>query len=716
MVFNPDSRFINDLTIRWRFLVSIVNVRGQSEMSGSFFRKFASLNRAFMLVALASMLLAAMQIQAVKADPISINISPGSASVGDTITISGINATAYEEVRIFVLGFLFFAETVANETGGYIVDVTVPAVPFGTYPIMAVDVAEGDTAVTTLDIEPRIVLTPASGGFENEISIMGDGFRDLSDITILFDGSDITPFPAPQTNELGSFDSEFWVPSFPNGTYTVTVLDFWGNSASGNFTVVPLLRYAFPDASGAPFSLVAINGFGFGSSVNITVYFDTVNVSPYPWYSTGSDGSFQLPFFVPDVPDGTYMITANDTDGNAAHVHYVVPSPILALTPNRAFGSSLITARGVGFMPRAPVLLYLEDVAMTQLIDLMWMSPNLIVQVDGSFAYSFVVPVSAPGVYSVVAYYGFGSPSDFEWVTSAPLTIVDNSPIDIEVNVGAIHFRGEIAEFYAKTALDGELVNAKIDAARLYYSNGDTSLDITSTLEAIATGLFRIPYSIPSNASQGTYTLVAEAHYYADAVEAYGTGSCSFLISPTLTSANAQLIDINQQIGTVVIPDLGTIKVNLTAINARLVSIQGTEATIQTDIGSLKTTTDAINAKVMSIDGDVATVSSDLGTVKTHVTTTGFQLEAATLAVALVAAAGSILAFIFVRKLRTPSPTSHSNPGPPPAEPPEQVAGTQQTAVTDAVATLEPPTAVAPPVEDESSITLETKEAPDRLE
>jgi hypothetical protein len=684
--------------------------------SGSLFRKSAGFNRAFMLVALTSMVLAAVQIQTVKADPITINVSPSSAPVGDTVTISGINATAYEEVRIFVLGFLFLTTTTANETGGYLVDVTVPEVPFGTYPIMAVDVAEGDTAVTTLGVEPRIILTPASGGFEDEISIMGDGFYDLSDITILFDGSDITPFPVPQANELGSFDSEFWVPSVPNGTYTVTVLDSWGNWASGNFTVVPLMRYDFPDASGAPFSLVAVDGFGFGSSVNITVYFDTVNVSPYPWYSTVFDGSFQLPFFVPDVPDGVYMITANDTDGNAAFVQYVVPSPILALTPSRAFGASLVTARGVGFMPRAPVLLYMEDVTMTQLIDLMWMSPNLLVKGDGSFQYSFAVPVSAPGVYNVVAYYGFGSPSDFEWAASAPLTIVDNSPIDIEVNVGRTHFRGEIAEFYVKTAFDGELANAKIDAARLYYSNGDTSLDITSTLEAIATGLFRIPYSIPSNASQGTYTLVVEAHYYADAVEAYGTGSCSFLISPTLTSANAQLIDINQQIGTVVIPDLGVIKVNLTAINARLVSVQGTEATIQSDIGTLRTTTDAINAEVTSIDGNVSTVSSDLGTVKTHVTTTGFQLEAATLAVALVAAIGSILAFIFVRKMRTPSPTSHSDPGLPPAEPPEQVAGTQQTTATDTITAPEPPTAAEPLGEDESSITLETKETPERLE
>lgn len=677
-------------------------------LSEPFVRRSKNFGKTVLLILLASMFVTAFQINTAKANRTTIDVSPPNAPVGTTVTVSGINATAFEEVKIYFGGFLFMTAVTANETGGYAVAIVVPAIPFGMYPIMALDVADGDTAFTMFSVEPRITLTPTTGGYYSEVIVKGDGFDPYSDTTLFFDGIDVTPFPIPQTDPLGSFEASFPVISTPNGTYVVTAEDLSGNWASANFTVTPKLVFLFPSTSGSPTSLVVIGGYGFGSNVNVTLTFGAVDITPYPWFSTYSDGSFEVPFFVPNVPDGTYMIVANDTVGNIAFLQYVVPSPILALAPMRTFASSLVTARGIGFMPHAAILLYLEGVTVTQLIDLMWMSPNLLVKEDGTFEYSFVVPVTKPGVYSVVAYQMVGSPTDLEQMASTQLTIVDNSPIDVEVNVGSVHFRGETAEFYVKTALGGELVNAKIDMAKLYYSNGDASLDLTSNQETVAPGLFRIPYAIPANASQGTYTIVIEAHYYGEALEAYGTASGSFLISPTLTSANAQLIAINDQIGTVVIPDIGVIKVNLTAINARLVSVQGTEAIIQSDIGTLKTTTDAINARVTSVDADVATVCSDLGTVKAHITTTGFQLDAATLVIALAAAAGSMLSLIIVRKTRTPTPSSPSTATPPPADPPEKVIDTQQATALETTAEPEhsATTALTPVNDEESSVTL----------
>lgn len=687
-------------------------------LSEPFLQRSKNLGKTVLLILLASMFAAAFQINTVKAHPITIDVSPPDSPVGTTVTISGINATAFEEVRIYFAGFLFMTSATANETGGYAVAIVVPAIPFGVYPIMALDVADGDTAFAMFSVEPRITLTPTTGGYNSEVFVKGDGFDPYSDIALFFDLTDVTPFPAPQTDPLGSFEANFPVISTPNGTYVVTATDLGGNWASANFTVTPKLVFVWPSTSGSPTSLVFIGGYGFGSNVNVTAAFGSVDITPYPWLSTNWDGTFELPFFVPNVPDGTHMIVANDTVGNIAFLQYAVPSPILALTPMRTFASSLVIARGVGFMPHSAVLLYLEGVTLTQLIDLMWMSPSLMVKEDGAFEYSFVVPVTKPGVYGVVAYQMVGSPTDLEQVASAQLTIVDSSPIDVDVNVGSVHFRGETAEFYVTTALGGELVNAKIDVATLYYSNGDTTLDLTSNQETVVPGLFRIPYAIPANASQGTYTIVVEAHFYGEALEAYGTASGSFLISPTLTSANAQLIAINDQIGTVVIPDIGAIKINLTAINARLVSVQGTEATIQSDIGILKTTTDVINAQVTSVDGDMATVCSDLGTVKTHITTTGFQLDAATLIIALAAAAGSMLSFMIIRKTRTPTPSSTSAPTPPPVDPPEKVTDTPQAPVQEKSTEPEQPTttAVMPADENESSITLESLESRETLD
>lgn len=50
--------------------------------------------------------------------------------------------------------------------------------------------------------------------------------------------------------------------------------------------------------------------------------------------------------------------------------------------------------------------------------------------------------------------------------------------LDIEVDVSSVHFRGEIAEFYIKTSLHGNAINASIWEATLYYENGNQQVDL----------------------------------------------------------------------------------------------------------------------------------------------------------------------------------------------------------------------------------------------
>jgi prophage DNA circulation protein len=178
--------------------------------------------------------------------------------------------------------------------------------------------------------------------------------------------------------------------------------------------------------------------------------------------------------------------------------------------------------------------------------------------------------------------------------------------------------------------------------------------------------VYRIPYALPGTAPQGTYTLLVEASYTTNLIEAFGASSSNFLLSPTFTAENAQLINVEDKIGTIMIPDLGIIKANLTAINARLVSVQGTEATLQSDIGTLKTNTETINAKVTSIDGNTATISSDVGTIKNDIrnirsetATSGLQIEATTLTAlmfSLIGAVGALFSVILIKKILPTTP------------------------------------------------------------
>jgi len=163
----------------------------------------------------------------------------------------------------------------------------------------------------------------------------------------------------------------------------------------------------------------------------------------------------------------------------------------------------------------------------------------------------------------------------------------------------------------------GKVVNATNIHATLHY-NGILYADLSDLVELVDTGLYRIPYTIPGEAETGTYTLMVKAEYFN--VE----DACikSFLISPTLSSAIAQITEIKDGIATV-ITDLSSIKVNLTSINAKLVSIEGSVALIDSKIGTLQTDLTNINATITNIitgsKGEIlAEIDSDFGSITTQ--------------------------------------------------------------------------------------------------
>jgi septal ring factor EnvC (AmiA/AmiB activator) len=185
--------------------------------------------------------------------------------------------------------------------------------------------------------------------------------------------------------------------------------------------------------------------------------------------------------------------------------------------------------------------------------------------------------------------------------------------LDVEVKVGSIHFRGEMAEFYVLVSYLGEPVdNASINAT-LYY-NGTLHANLSSSVECVAAGLYRVPYTIPIDASTGTYAMVVEAIKKKCSCMLSGIALESFLISPTLTSWNAWIIEIQGDIATIK-TDIGTIKVSLEAINATLVSMDGRIATIETNIGEIKADIDSIDLRLTKIEGDIVTISTTLGEI-----------------------------------------------------------------------------------------------------
>ncbi|MEM3578993.1 MAG: PKD domain-containing protein, partial [Candidatus Bathyarchaeia archaeon] len=201
---------------------------------------------------------------------------------------------------------------------------------------------------------------------------------------------------------------------------------------------------------------------------------------------------------------------------------------------------------------------------------------------------------------------------------------VQRTTLNVQVKVGAIHFGGEIAEFYILVSNLGEPVNANL-TAQLYF-NGSLYTDLTDAIETVDRGLYRIPYTIPWDASVGTYVLIVEAKYCSIS----GVSIESFHVSQTLIGWNRSLQDIF----------------------LRVVAINGTTARIETTLGF-------VNGTVKEIKGNVATIIvPGLGQIQTDVSGLISAQEAWAVpqylvaVFSLVAAVGAVLSIALLLKLR----------------------------------------------------------------
>ena len=291
---------------------------------------------------------------------------------------------------------------------------------------------------------------------------------------------------------------------------------------------------------------------------------------------------------------------------------------------------------------------------------------------SGSFTFTFNIPVSSAGVQLVKA-------SDLIVAAQANFTVVDVTSLNVQVDTGVLHFRGETVTFYVQTVFKGQAVSAAIINALLYKPDGTNE---TLTAQTLASGFYKVLYELPSSAPSGLYALSVTANYTNDTVESVGVFFKSFLVSETLSGWNAVLVSVNGTMG-IVRTDLGVMEVNLNQINAALQSIHGDTATLITNIGTIETGLSTLQLNVTAINGTTASLQTILGTVNGTVTgindqiatilipkvgqleanVTGLQETRAAwttpqyviLAVASTAAAAAIISVVVASRRRKPS-------------------------------------------------------------
>ncbi len=355
---------------------------------------------------------------------------------------------------------------------------------------------------------------------------------------------------------------------------SVTVLDF-GSSNESNVNVSLLVDGSVVDST----FIHALASDSFAAPV--TLLWNPLEI-----------GTYNVTMYVQPVTGET--IVSDNVISVQVNVNF-----LLTLSPSRGPVGTGVTATGVQFTPNSVVEITFNDMFLGY------------AATDGSgdFTFTFNVPFSTAQTWVVKAF-------DANVFAETDFTVVDVTPLNVQVDVGALQFRGEVVTFQIYTAFNGSAVNATVTSALLYKPDGSNQ---TLTVQPVAEGLFEASYTLPADAQTGSYALVITADYSSSVVQSVGTAFKSFLVSPTLSGWNAMLTSVNQTVGTIQ-TDVGLVNVRLDALNLTLARIEGDVVTLNSSLGTIQSDLETIGFEVTAINGTTATMETVLGTVNGTVT------------------------------------------------------------------------------------------------
>ena len=354
-------------------------------------------------------------------------------------------------------------------------------------------------------------------------------------------------------------------------------------------------------SSGSPETEVTVSGTKATANGAVSIYWDSMLVGNT---TANNVGDFMYLLTVPsNATIGIHEIMALDTaTGRTASEPFRVL--MITLNPSKGPVGIKVTVNGAGFTPESQATITFNDMLIGYAL----------VDNNGNFTFTFNIPVSAAETQFVKAY-------DAEGYVSATFTVVDITLLDVQIDVGEMRFRGEIAEFYVQTTFKGKAVSAAITSAVLYKPDGTTE---NVPVQPITTGLYKLSFAVPENASAGTYTLVIAAEYVTDTIQSSGTSFKCFFVSETLEN-----------------------------IFLKVIAINGTTATIQTTMGIM-------NGTITLIEGNIATILvPGLGQIETDISGLKGTQEAwiipqyVIIVIALIAAAGATISVILLRFRKT---------------------------------------------------------------
>jgi len=332
---------------------------------------------------------------------VTIIVTPSTAYVGSTITISG-QATPLALVEIY-MDNVKIATIGAGIHGDFSTPLEVPERPYGNRTIATYDTAADKWAYATLTIVPNVIPKPTKGAPSSlsglTVTLKGTGYHAGSTVTFRFD---TVMLGTAVTNDNGTCTLDFQVPDHAEATVNITGTDAEGAVGSAPFDVIPDIKVE-PNTGNGVATSVKITGAGFAASGLIhasTIVFinthtgDSINAS-HSEIAIDTVGNFiATSILLPRLTAGLYDVTMSE---KAGHIHKFVGKyivyPVIILTPSYGGPGDTIKVEGFGFGKTLGVSISFDNVAVT----------TSTTDDSGYFSATFVVPVSFLGGHYVKA-------------------------------------------------------------------------------------------------------------------------------------------------------------------------------------------------------------------------------------------------------------------------------------------------------------------------
>ena len=452
-----------------------------------------------LIVCLVAMALPAAPAQA---DGAEITIFPISGVPGDEITVRGYNFTLsknyYVDIYYDVNGNGNWTEEEwvidvrTEDNGSFEVTFVIPESYKGVHAVRAKETTSGSTAEADFTVKPALTVIPVEGPVGTNVTVQGHGFAKNEtriELSYYLNSTNSKPIPGNITaNATGNWEKSFQIPVSAMGSHKI---DAQGASSSLAqvrdvfFEVTPGI--SLDKSSGTVGENITMTGSGFYANDRyIKILFAGKEVNAEIRVDADDQGHWSKSFEVPDMPKGTYNVTAygESTPKAAISAPSFKIEPGIALSPNEGHVGTDLSVTGGGF-------------AANKNVDIMYdgsQKATATTNDKGGFEASFLVPESQHGGRQVTAGDAAGNNATAIFtMESVPPPVPElKSPAD----GSRVGFIGKVRPTFNWSAVP--------DDSGVYYS-----LQIATSKNVTTTGEFVNPIVSIPNIVATNYTLNA---------------------------------------------------------------------------------------------------------------------------------------------------------------------------------------------------------------